>query len=273
MKPTNASAGHGHSPEEFHNDDVAHEHSDINISALVWSMVVMFGVVVVTAGLMLLLFNFFESEAKARDPKLSPLAMQPTTMPPTTTASPFFGGAPEPKLMTGEPMFLKEVRTAEQAQLHGYGWVDEKGGVARIPIDEAKKLTLERGLSVRPDPLTDPRLGTRTPASGESSSGRTITRPLAAGITGSAGTGHARDGARRAQVGSGVQGSGFRVQGSGFRVQGSGFRVQGSTRGRAANVSTRRRTPYRQRLRPERSDFTGCEKFTGQTLVKVGSRW
>ena len=199
MKPTNASAGHGHSPEEFHNDDVAHEHSDINISAIVWSIVVMFGVVVVTAVLMyLLFFKVLEPMAAARDPKLSPLAMPATTMPPSTTASPFFGGAPEPKLMTGEPMLLKEVRTAEQEQLHGYGWVNEKAGVARIPIDEAKKLTLERGLAVRPDPLTDPRLGTRTPASGESSSGRIITKPLG-GNGSSAGTGgRARDGARGA---------------------------------------------------------------------------
>jgi hypothetical protein len=181
MKPTSAAAGHGggghhHSPEEMQNDDVAHEHSDINIPALIWSAVILAAVVAGTAILMLLLFNFLESEAKARDPKLSPLAMPATTMPPTTTASPFFGGAPEPKLMTNEPSNLQDVRALEQQLLHGYGWVDEKAGVARIPIDEAKKLMLERGLPVRPDPLTDPRLGTRTPASGESSSGRNITR-------------------------------------------------------------------------------------------------
>lgn len=183
MKPTNASAGHHHAPEEMHNDDVAHEHSDINIPALIWSAVILAAVVAVTAGLMLLLFNVLENQARARDPKLSPLAMPPTTMPPTTMASPFFGGAPEPKLMTNEPSNLTDVRALEQRQMHGYGWVDEKAGIARIPIDEAKKLMLERGLSVRPDPLTDERLGTRTPASGESSSGRNITRtpaPVAA---------------------------------------------------------------------------------------------
>jgi hypothetical protein len=181
MKPTKASAGgHHHSPEEMHNDDVAHEHSDINIGALVWSVVIMFGVVAGTAVLMWLLFGFLESQAAARDPKVSPLARPATTMPPTTTASPFFGGAPEPKLMTGEPGYLSQVRDEEQQQLHGYGWLDEKAGVARIPIDEAKKLTIERGLAVRPDPLTDERLGTRRPASGESSSGRNVTRELPA---------------------------------------------------------------------------------------------
>ena len=179
MKPTEASVVHHHSPEEMQNDDVAHEHSDINISALVWSIVVLFCVVVGTAGLMALLFGFLEREAKARDPKLSPLAMPATTMPRTTMASPFFGGAPDPKLMTGEPVHLKEMRTEEQAQLHGYGWMDEKAGVAHIPIEEAKRLTLERGLPVRPDPLTDAGLGTRRPASGESSSGRNVTHALA----------------------------------------------------------------------------------------------
>lgn len=186
MKPTKASAGQGshggghhYSPEEMENDDVAHELGDVNVSALAWSMVVMFGVVLGTAGLMALLFGFLEREAAARDPKLSPLAMPATAMPTTTTKSPFFGGAPDPKLMTGEPMNLKGVRTEEQAQLRGYGWIDEKAGVARIPIDEAKKLTLERGLPVRPDPLTDAGLGTRRPASGESSSGRNVTRTLA----------------------------------------------------------------------------------------------
>ena len=177
MKPTNASAVHHHSPEEMHNDEVAHEHSDVNVSALVWSIVVMFGVMVGTAVLMGLLFRFLESQAEARDPKLSRVALPATTMPKTTTGSPFFGGAPDPKLMTGEPMRLKEVQTSEQEQLHGYGWVDEKVGVARIPIDAAKALVLGR-LPVRPEPVTDERLGTHQPASGEPSSGRNLTRPL-----------------------------------------------------------------------------------------------
>jgi hypothetical protein len=182
MKPTKASAEpvHHYTPEEMHNDDVAHEQVDINAGALVWSMVIMFGMVIGTAVLMYGLFwGILEPKAAARDPKLSPLAMPSTSMPPTTTTSPFFGGAPEPKLMTDEAKRLNEVRTSEQALLHAYGWTDEKAGVAHIPIDEAKILMIKRGLAVRPDPLTDERLGTRRPASGESSSGRNVTRTLA----------------------------------------------------------------------------------------------
>jgi len=167
---------HHHTPEELHNDDVAHEHSDINIRAIVWSAVVLTVVCVGTAILMALLFRLLEDQAAASDPKLSPLAMPATTMPPTTTSSPTFGAAPQPQLLTNEPAFLMQLRDRERQQLGGYGWVDEKAGVARIPIDEAKKVLVERGLSARPDAPADPRLGTHAAAFGESSSGRTVTR-------------------------------------------------------------------------------------------------
>ena len=34
--------------------------------------------------------------------------------------------------------------------LNGYSWVDRNAGVVRIPIDEAMKLTVQRGLPARP---------------------------------------------------------------------------------------------------------------------------
>lgn len=171
-----STTNHGH--DELHNDDVAHEHSDINIGAVITSAAAIGGVCVLAAALMYGLFWFvFEKQAAGRDPKLSPLAMPSTVMPPTTTTQPTFGNAPEPKLLTNEPTYLRSLRTREQEVLHGYGWVDEKAGIARVPIEEAKKLIVERGLPVRPDPIGDARLGTHAPASGESSSGRVITHP------------------------------------------------------------------------------------------------
>jgi hypothetical protein len=174
MKPTDP-----HGTDALHNDDVAHEHSDINVRAVITSAVVISVVCISTAGLMYLLMMLLESQAEGRDPKLSPLSMPATQMPPTTIASPTFGSAPEPRLMTNEPMNLDQVREQLRNQLTGYAWVDEKAGIARIPIDEAKKLVIEK-LPVRPDPIADPRLGTHAPAYGESSSGRTITQAPAA---------------------------------------------------------------------------------------------
>jgi hypothetical protein len=164
----------------MHNDDVAHEHSDINIQAIVMSGVVVLAVCAATAALMYGLFwGVLSRQAAGRDPKLSPLSMPATTMPTTTRTSPEFGGAPEPRLLTNEPGKLRQLLEREQQQLGGYGWMDETTGVARIPIGRAKELMIERGLPVRADPVTDERQGTTVPARGESSSGRIITRPPA----------------------------------------------------------------------------------------------
>lgn len=176
MKPTDHAHGSHHN--ELDNEDVAHEHSDINVRAVIAATIVIAVVCLVTAALMYGLFWFvLERQAAARDPKLSPLALPATQMPRTTLESPAFGGAPEPRLLTNEPRNLDQVRGRTDDVLHGYGWVDERSGVARIPIEEAKQLVVKRGLPVRPDPIEDPSVGSRLPARGESSSGRVITNP------------------------------------------------------------------------------------------------
>ena len=55
-----------------------------------------------------------------------------------------------------------------------YGWVDEKSGIARMPISEAKKLILQRGLPARADGAGSVARVLAVPAYGESSGGRTI---------------------------------------------------------------------------------------------------
>jgi hypothetical protein len=164
----------------MHNDDVAHEESEIDVRALVLAAVALATVVVGTAALMYALFWWVLTPmAAANDPHVSPLAIPETKMPTTTNTSPFFGGAPEPKLLTNEPALLKQTRQSETEELHTYGWVDEKAGIARVPIDKAKTLLLERGLPARTDKAVDPRLGTHEAAYGESSSGRVLTAPSA----------------------------------------------------------------------------------------------
>ena len=37
----------------------------------------------------------------------------------------------------------------QDAALRSYGWVDKNAGIVRIPIDEAIRLTLQRGLPTR----------------------------------------------------------------------------------------------------------------------------
>ena len=47
------------------------------------------------------------------------------------------------------PSDLADLREKEDETLNSYGWVDRNAGVVRIPIDEAIKLTLQRGLPAR----------------------------------------------------------------------------------------------------------------------------
>ncbi|MBK5255486.1 MAG: hypothetical protein JJE39_05585 [Vicinamibacteria bacterium] len=53
---------------------------------------------------------------------------------------------PAPRLQTREPADLAAFRKEEAEILTTYGVVDREKGIYRIPIEEAMKLTLERGL-------------------------------------------------------------------------------------------------------------------------------
>ena len=157
------------------NPDVAHEATDVNLRVLVGFAV---GLSTVTATVFVLMFGlfwYFNREAVEKDPSVSPLARPSVEMPRSSAGNPVFGQGLGPQLLTHEPSVLAKQRKMEQEVLDTYGWVDEKSAIARLPISEAKKLILQRGLPARAEAV-DPSLGTRRAALGESSSGRTIGR-------------------------------------------------------------------------------------------------
>lgn len=59
---------------------------------------------------------------------------------------------PGPRLQNREPLDLAKFRAEEAAILNSYGVVDAEKGIYRIPIEEAMRLTLERGLPASSDP-------------------------------------------------------------------------------------------------------------------------
>lgn len=156
-------APHHYSDAEMHNPDVAHEEADIDIRTVLSFAVGLTVVVVVAAVLMGIMFRLLETQAVRNDPQLSPVAL------------PAGGEPPAPRLLKNEREDLLKFRKEETKKLEGYGWVDEKAGIARVPIEEAKKLIVQRGLPVRASgAVEDPRMGTHAAASGGASSGRTI---------------------------------------------------------------------------------------------------
>jgi hypothetical protein len=166
--------GHAYTADEMHNEGVAHEDRDVDVRAVltfggIVAVVTIVCGVVVWGG-----FVFLEKQAAARDPRLSPLVRPAVQMPRTTAESPIFSKSASAPLVTDESAVLRTLHASEDSRIHAYGWIDERSGVAHVPIDQAKKLLVERGLPSRSTGAVDPRLGTRAPAYGEATGGRTI---------------------------------------------------------------------------------------------------
>ena len=89
------------------NDDVAHEHSDVDIRTILAFGAGMVGVVAVSFVLMWRLFRVLERQAAASDPQLSPLAAD-VPLPTSRSANELL--PPEPRLQTNEPGHLEKFR-------------------------------------------------------------------------------------------------------------------------------------------------------------------
>ena len=166
-------APHHYTDAEMHNPDVAHEEADIDIRTVLSFAGGLTVVVLVCAALMWVMFQMLEAQAAKNDPQVSPLALPAGRQPPA------------PRLLEHEPENLLKFRMEETKKLEGYGWMDEKAGIARVPIEEAKKLIVQRGLPVRASgAVEDPRIGTHAAAYGGPSGGRTIPVPKATPVAG-----------------------------------------------------------------------------------------
>ncbi len=163
------SHGHDHRGGALQNSDVTHEESDIDVATVLKFGAGLFVTVLVCAALVWGLFRVLDRQAASRDPQLSPLARPSGQLP------------REPRLETNERAMLAKYRAEQTKVLDGYGWVNQLGGVAHIPVAEAKKLVAQRGLPVRAGAAVSPAAGTRAYAYGEGSGGRTVPGAAAMG--------------------------------------------------------------------------------------------
>ena len=121
-----------------HNPGVHHETTDVNISAIILSGVALMVSAVLISFVVWVLFKYFESrEARRLAPEYPLAATQEIRVP------------PEPRLQTNPREDLQDLRAQENQILNSYGWIDKNTGVVRIPIDEAMKLVVQRGLPAR----------------------------------------------------------------------------------------------------------------------------
>jgi hypothetical protein len=122
--------------EAIDQPSVHHEESDVNIRAIFGFAGGLLLVTVVVGVAVWGLFLLFERrEARVSGPSL-PLA--------TEVREP-----PEPRLQVTPREDAAAFRAQEDAILNGYSWVDRDAGLVRIPIAEAMRLTVQKGLPVR----------------------------------------------------------------------------------------------------------------------------
>jgi hypothetical protein len=126
---------HGHSPNGH-----AHEKSDAATQPLFRFVVGLAVFVAAAMVVMVMLYSYFGDRETALDIPLSPLAKQ---------APPVAAG---PQLQPNPSLELNDLRRQEEAQLNGYGWVDQPAGLVRIPVERAIELMAERGMPVRSAP-------------------------------------------------------------------------------------------------------------------------
>jgi hypothetical protein len=137
-----------------------YEHTDIDVRVgyqfALWlsvSMVISIGIVYAT-------FYFFEGReqsANAAAQKYPLAAAMPHREPP----------APNLQRQPFKDIYM--LRLGETEKLTSYGWVDKDGGIARIPIDQAMEVMLQRGFPARAEGGNALNVVTQ-----DSSSGRTI---------------------------------------------------------------------------------------------------
>jgi hypothetical protein len=139
-----------------HGTGAGHELSELRIGPVVWFLVALTIGTVITFLLMFGLFDVFQNRATEAEGKTSPLAGERQKLPPeprlqlAPTNIDQIEGRQSPNLKEDHPLQeIKRIRREEEGKLNDYGWVDEKNGIVRIPIEEAKKQLLKRGLPTR----------------------------------------------------------------------------------------------------------------------------
>jgi hypothetical protein len=127
-----------------------YERQDLQVAGIVYFIV---SLVIVTAVCMVGLVGFYhylDRRDQATQEPVNPLVKNvpedTRAIPPGYPQTAF----PNPRLEVDERNQLTGFLTKQDDVLYSYGWVDEKAGIVRIPIERAMDLLVQRGLPVLP---------------------------------------------------------------------------------------------------------------------------
>jgi len=120
--------------EDVRNPGVAYEPSQADLRVVLGFLVALGLATVMVLFVLWGMFGYFRSKSAERGPLPSPRMY---TSPPSV---------PQPQLQPDPVADYNVYRLSAAETLNSYGWVDQKAGIARIPIDKAMDLVVERGL-------------------------------------------------------------------------------------------------------------------------------
>jgi len=126
---------------DANNVDVVHEESDVNVAAILRYGLGLAVVALVAHVFLWWLLGVYGRQNERAQTQVYPMAAGQQDRRP-----------PLPRLQDNPQQELQQLREKQKALLDGYGWVHKEAGVARIPIEEAIKLVVERGLPTREIP-------------------------------------------------------------------------------------------------------------------------
>ena len=126
------------SPKPADNPAVVHEESDVNVGAILG-----FGLGLVVLAVIVHLFLWWLQSRYTTQTERAQTIAYPRAVGQQDQLP------PEPRLQNNPQQELSDLRARQQKQLDAYGWVNKDSGVARIPITEAMKIVVQRGLPVR----------------------------------------------------------------------------------------------------------------------------
>jgi hypothetical protein len=127
------------------NPEVVHEESDVDVRTIIWFGVGLAAVALTVHVFLWWLQGFYASSTQRSQTVAYPMAAgQQDQLP------------PEPRLQNNPQQELRELKARQYGVLEGYGWVNKEAGVARIPIAEAMRAVVQRGLAARETPPSAP---------------------------------------------------------------------------------------------------------------------
>lgn len=131
----------------------SYERKDIGVAGVFYFLIGLAVAAVIVHFVIAGLYAFLEKRTEADQPPVSPMvttAQKDTRKLPTGYADYLKQNFPSPQLEIDERTQLNGILLQQEQTLATYGYVDQKAGIVRIPIDRAIDILAQRGLPVRP---------------------------------------------------------------------------------------------------------------------------